>query len=338
MIETIVKSINGTFVYENPAVLWGLLGIIPLLIWYVYSHTKRAHVHVTMISDFEGVQNGIAKYSMHIPIVFRTLAYAALIIALARPVSIDTFADSTSYGVDIVLALDISGSMLARDLKPDRIEASKDIAARFINSRPQDRIGLVIFSGESFTQCPLTTDHTTLVNLLDEVKTGMIEDGTAIGMGIALAVSRLRESSAISKVVILLTDGVNNRGDIDPTTASELAKNEGIRLYTIGVGSRGKAPYPVQTPFGTQIQYVDSDIDEVSLRKIADVTGGKYYRATNNQEMLDIYKEIDALEKTKIEDITFTTKQEEYVFFVLLAIALLGIEMILKYTICKRFP
>ena len=338
MVETIVKCINGTFVYENPAFLWGLVGIVPLLAWYVYSHTKRAHVQVTTVSDFQGLRNGVLFYIMHIPFVFRVLAYAALIIALARPVSVDTFADSTSYGVDIVLTLDISGSMLARDLKPDRIEASKDIAARFINSRPQDRIGLVIFSGESFTQCPLTTDHATLVNLLDEVETGMIEDGTAIGMGMALAVSRLRESTAISKVVILLTDGVNNRGDIDPITAAELAKKEGVRIYTIGVGSRGKAPYPVQTVFGTQIQFVDTDIDEASLQKIADVTGGKYYRATNNQEMMSIYEEIDALEKTKIEDVTFTTKQEEYVFFVLLAIVLLSIEMIMKYTICKRFP
>lgn len=338
MLEQFSHISTGRYIFINPEFLWGMLIILPLIAWYIYSQKKRSQLQVTSLQNYESLPLTFSHIVIHIPIVLRVIALCVLYIALARPVSVDSYADSTSYGVDIMLCLDISGSMLAQDLKPDRIEASKDIAARFINSRPQDRIGLVIFSGESFTQCPLTTDHATLLNLLGEVKPGMIEDGTAIGMGLSLSVQRLRESTAESKVIILLTDGVNNRGSIDPFTAAELAKKHSMRVYTIGVGSRGKAPYPVQTIFGTRIQYIDADIDEPSLIRIAQMTGGKYFRATNNEEMITIYEEIDTLEKTRIEDVTYTTKQEEYLFFALFGLALLGIEMFFRYTISNKFP
>ncbi|MFO7869577.1 MAG: VWA domain-containing protein [Bacteroidales bacterium] len=338
MTEGFVHICNGAYEYQNPEFLWGFLLIPILIVWYVFSHTKRARVYMPTLIDLEGMRGGVMQYISHVPIVFRMLALSCFIIALARPVSVDSYADSTSYGVDIMLAMDISGSMLAQDLKPDRIEASKDIAAQFVNSREQDRIGLVVFSGESYTQCPLTADHTTLINLLSQVETGIIEDGTAIGMGLSLAVTRLQESDAVSKVVILLTDGVNNAGDIEPATAAELARKRGVRVYTIGVGSRGKAPFPMQTMFGTQIQYVDVEIDEESLKYIAEQTDGKYFRATNNKDLRTIYEEIDTLEKTKIEDFVYTTKKEEYAFFVLWGLALLAIEILLRFTVLKKFP
>ncbi|MFW5850899.1 MAG: vWA domain-containing protein [Bacteroidota bacterium] len=338
MTEGFVHIMNGAYDFENPEFFWGFIFVALMLVWYVVSHTKRAPVRMPSISGFRGGKAGVMHYFMHVPILFRTAAMSILIVALARPVSVDSYADSTSYGVDIMLALDISGSMLARDLKPDRIEASKDIAAQFINSRQQDRIGLVVFGGETYTQCPLTADHTTLINLLSQIETGVIEDGTAIGMGLSLAVTRLQESDAISKVVILLTDGVNNSGDIDPATAAELAQKKGVRVYTIGVGTRGKAPYPVQTMFGIQMQYVDVEIDEESLQHIAHITGGKYFRATNNKDLQNIYEEIDTLEKTKIEDFVYTTKKEEYEFFALWGIALLAVEVLLRFTVLKKFP
>ena len=311
--------------------LWGLVILIPCVVWYIYSHSKNAvSVHVSSISSFSGISQSVYIYIQHIPFVLRILAFASIIIALARPVSYDTFADSTTYGVDIVLAMDISSSMLAQDLKPDRLEASKDVAAKFIANRPYDRIGLVVFSGESFTQCPLTTDHATLLNQLDQLKSGMIEDGTAIGTGLGLSVTRIKDSKAISKVVVLLTDGVNNRGDIDPLTAAELAKKYGVRIYTIGVGTQGEAPYPVQTLWGIEFQMMPVEIDEVVLQKIANITGGKYFRATNKKELLEIYQTIDSLEKTKIEDYKFTTKKEMYAGFVLWALVFLVLEFIFK--------
>lgn len=325
-----------TFLHKQ--VLWALLVLVPLIAWYIFKqHTRVAHVSVSSLSGFAFIPKTIYVYIQHIPFVFRIITIACIIVALARPVSYDTFADSTTYGVDIVLAMDISSSMLAQDLKPDRLEASKDVAAKFITNRPYDRIGLVVFSGESFTQCPLTSDHATLLNQLDELKSGIIEDGTAIGTGLGLSVTRLKDSKAISKVVVLLTDGVNNRGDIDPLTAAELAQKYGVRIYTIGVGTQGEAPYPVQTMWGIQFQMMPVEIDEAVLKKIAKTTGGSYFRATNKKELFEIYQTIDSLEKTKIEDFKFTTKQEMYAGFVLWSLVFLVFEFIVKQAIIKKY-
>ena len=235
-----------------------------------------------------------------------------------------------------MLTQDISGSMLARDFRPDRLEASKNIATEFISGRPYDRIGLVVFSGESFTQCPLTTDHAVLINLLREIQSGMIEDGTAIGMGLATAVNRIKDSKAKSKVIILLTDGVNNRGEIAPATAADIAKTFGIRVYTIGVGTQGMAPYPVQTPYGIQYQDMPVEIDEGILQEIAQKTGGKYFRATDNDKLIQVYKEIDKLEKSKIDVRQFTRKEERYLIPALIAFILLVFEIVVRNTIFKN--
>jgi Ca-activated chloride channel family protein len=274
-------------------------------------------------------------YLRHVLFAFRIIAVALLIIVLARPQATDRFQNTSTEGIDIVLALDISGSMLARDFKPDRLEASKNVATEFISGRPYDRIGLVVFSGESFTQCPLTTDHAVLVNLLREIQSGMIEDGTAIGNGLATAVNRIKDSEAKSKVIILLTDGVNNRGEIAPATAAGIAKTFGIRVYTIGVGTQGMAPYPVQTPFGMQFRDMQVEIDENILKEIAANTGGKYYRATDNNKLMQVYSEIDKLEKSKIDVRQFSRKEEKYLVPAIIALILLALEMIARNTIFK---
>jgi Ca-activated chloride channel family protein len=272
----------------------------------------------------------------HILFGLRTAAVALLIVVLARPQSTDRFQDVSTEGIDIMLAIDISGSMLARDFKPDRLEASKDVATEFISGRPYDRMGLVVFSGESFTQCPLTTDHAVLVNLMRELQSGMIEDGTAIGMGLATAINRIRESEAKSKVIILLTDGVNNRGEVAPATAAGIAKTFGIRVYTIGVGSQGMAPYPVQTPFGLQYQNMQVEIDEEILKEIANTTGGKYFRATDNNKLMQVYNEIDQLEKSKIDVKQFTRKEEEYLLPALIAFFILAAEIFINYILLRK--
>jgi Ca-activated chloride channel family protein len=258
---------------------------------------------------------------------------------LARPQSTNSWENVSTQGIDIILALDISGSMLARDFTPDRLEASKDVATEFISGRPNDRIGLVVFSAESFTQCPLTSDHAVLINLFKNIKSGMIEDGTAIGVGLANAVKRLKDSDALSKVVILLTDGVNNRGVIDPVTAAELAKAFGIRVYTIGMGSMGTAPFPVQDFFGRIVyQQMRVEIDEKTLQKIADITGGKYFRATDNQKLRQIYNDIDKMEKSKINVKEYSRKEEEYLPFAIAALILLVLEFLLRKTILRSIP
>lgn len=274
----------------------------------------------------------------HLLFVLQVLAIFFLVVALARPQSSNNWQTYTSEGIDIVLALDISGSMLARDFTPDRLEAAKEVATKFILERPQDKIGLVIFAGESFTQCPLTTDQAVLVNLMREVQSGMIEDGTAIGLGLANAVNRLKDSPAKSKVVILLTDGVNNRGAIAPLTAAELAKAYGIRVYTIGVGTYGEAPYPVQTPFGVELRNVPVEIDEEVLQQIAHLTDGKYFRATDNNKLKQIYQEIDQLEKSKIEVKHFSKKEEQYFIFGLVGLFLLITQALLRYTLLRKIP
>lgn len=267
--------------------------------------------------------------------VLRLLAIALMVVVLARPQTSSSGQNITIEGIDIVISLDVSGSMLARDLKPDRLEASKALADEFIKSRPNDRIGLVIFSGETFTQVPLTTDHAILLNMFKDLKSGMIEDGTAIGDGLATAVGRLRESKAISKVVILLTDGVNNAGSVDPMTAAEIARVFGVRVYTIGVGSYGTAPYPVQTPFGIQLRDMKVEIDEPLLQEIAAKTDGKYFRATSNQRLQEIYQEIDQLERSKIDVTEFRRKHDEYLPLLLLAFLLLFAEQLLRLTIFR---
>jgi len=274
----------------------------------------------------------------NIPYYLKLVAFSLLVIAIARPQSSTKWEESTTEGIDIIISMDISGSMLAEDLKPNRLESSKNVAMSFISKRINDRIGLTIFSGESFTQCPLTTDHNVLINLFKDVKSGMIEDGTAIGMGLANAVNRLKESNAISKVVILLTDGVNNSGTIAPLTAAEIAKKFGIRVYTIGIGSEGYAPYPFQTPFGIQYQDVEVKIDEKTLQDIATITDGKYFRAKNNSTLKKVYEDIDLLEKSKIETIEFNNKSEEFLLFGIASLCFLIVAFLLNITYLKRIP
>ncbi|MGE5420475.1 MAG: vWA domain-containing protein [Chloroflexota bacterium] len=323
--------------YEHPEFLYLLL-IVPVMIaFYVLKlHKATASLRMPGLHQFEHAGKTFRHYLRHVLFAFRAIAVALLIIVLARPQATDRFQNTTTEGIDIVLALDISGSMLARDFKPDRLEASKNVATEFISGRPFDRIGLVVFSGESFTQCPLTTDHAVLVNLLREIQSGMIEDGTAIGMGLATAVNRIKDSEAKSKVIILLTDGVNNRGEIAPATAADIAKTYGIRVYTIGVGTQGMAPYPVQTPFGMQYRDMPVEIDEDILKNIASLTGGKYFRATDNDKLVQVYAEIDKLEKSIIDVRQFSRKEEKFMIPALVAFGLLGLEILLRTTVFKN--
>jgi Ca-activated chloride channel family protein len=281
---------------------------------------------------------GWRLYGRHILFTLRMLAATLFIVALARPQTSMSRQDISVEGIDIILANDISSSMLAEDLKPNRMEAAKAVAKEFIAGRPDDRIGLVVFSGESFTQCPLTTDHSKLLNLFDDLKFGLIDDGTAIGDGLATAVNRLKESKAVSKVIILLTDGVHNTGALDPQSAAEIASLYGIRIYTIGAGTIGYAPAPVRTPFGMQYQQMEVKIDEPLLKKISAMTNGKYFRATNKKKLEETYQEIDRLEKSKIDVTEFRRKKEEYGIFVLIGILLLGAEAILRYTLLRTLP
>ena len=322
--------------FANPKLLWLLL-LVPLaIIWYILRHKKQeASVNFSDLKGMVKLPKTWKAYLRHLLFALKMAALALLIVALARPQSSSTNSTSNIEGIDIVMAMDVSGSMLARDLKPDRLTAAKNVASDFVKDRPGDRMGLVIFSGETFTQVPLTTDHGVMLNMLAEMKNGLIDDGTAIGDGLATAISRLKDSEAISKVVILLTDGMNNAGSVDPYTAAEMAKLFGVRVYTIGVGSYGTAPYPVQTPFGTQMQQMKVEIDEKLLTTIANSTGGKYFRATNNQKLDEIYAEIDKLERSKIEVTEFRRLHEEFYPLVAWALALLLIEFLLRKTIFR---
>jgi Ca-activated chloride channel homolog len=325
--------------FGNPDFLFLLL-VIPLLVaWYFYRRRKyNADLQVSSIEGFASVGRNLKYFLRHGLFVLRLLAIILLIVALARPQTSLSRQDVSVEGIDLVIALDVSGSMLAMDFKPDRLEAAKDVAMEFIDGRPNDRIGLVIFSGETFTQCPLTTDHAVLKNLFRDIHSGMIDDGTAMGDGLATAVNRLRGSKAVSKVIILLTDGNNNMGSLDPRSASEIAKLYGIRIYTVGIGTMGQAPYPVQTPFGMQTQMMEVKIDEPLLMEIAKATDGKYFRATNNAKLRAIYKEIDKMEKSKIDVTEFRKKKEEFLPLVLVAFILLGVEMLLRYVYLKNIP
>ncbi len=325
--------------FANPEFLWGLLILIPITVWYILKDENNyTSVQISSLRAFPKTPRTYKFYMRYVLFAFKLILLALLIIMLARPQTTNYWEDKTTEGIDIVIALDISSSMLARDFVPNRLEASKDVAISFISGRPNDRMGLVVFSGESFTQCPLTTDHAVLINLFKDIKQGMIEDGTAIGMGLANAVNRLKDSDAKSKVIILLTDGVNNMGAIDPITAAQLAKSFGIRVYTIGVGKNGYAPYPVQTMFGIQYQDMEVKIDEETLKKISEITDGKYFRATNNRKLKQIYKEIDKLEKSKIQVKKFSSKNDEFMPLAQLAVFLLSLIILIRYTIMRNIP
>ena len=334
-------TIFNDITFANKWVFWLFL-VIPILVgWYIWKHkSNNPEIKMSSLMNFDGVKTSLKQHLRHSIFGLRLMALSSLIIVLARPQSRSSWKNVTTEGIDIVIAMDISASMLAQDFKPNRLQASKDVAIEFIDSRSDDRIGLVIFSGESFTQCPLTTDHAVVKNLFSGIKTGMIADGTAIGLGLANAVSRIKDSKAKSKVVILLTDGVNNQGSIAPITAGEIAKAFGIRVYTIGVGTKGKALSPVALyPNGQyEYDYVDVQIDEDLMKKVAKMTGGKYFRATDKEKLRSVYKEIDLLEKTIIEEKSFTNKAEKFLPFALLAGALLFIESLLRYTVYRSVP
>jgi Ca-activated chloride channel homolog len=323
--------------FADPLFLYLLVLIPAMIAFYVLKQQKAtASLRMPGLQPFAKTGKTFRHYLRHILFGFRTAAVALLIIVIARPQKTDKFQDMSTEGIDIVLTLDISGSMLAQDFKPNRIEAAKNVATEFISGRPYDRIGLVVFSGESFTQCPLTTDHAVLINLLREIQSGMIEDGTAIGNGLSTSVNRIKDSEAKSKVIILLTDGVNNRGEIAPLTAAGIAKTFGIRVYTIGVGTQGVAPYPVQTPYGTQYQDMQVEIDEGILKEIAQTTGGKYFRATDNDKLVQVYNEIDKLEKSKIDVKQLSRRDEKYLLPALIAFCLLVLEILARNTIFRN--
>ncbi|MFW6203225.1 MAG: vWA domain-containing protein, partial [Marinilabilia sp.] len=287
---------------------------------------------------FSQIKKSRKSYLRHIPFGLRCLTIIFLTIALARPQSTNNLRDVTTEGIDIMISLDISGSMKAMDFEPNRLDAAKNVATDFISERTNDKIGLVVFAAESFTQCPLTVDKAVLTNLIQDVRIGMLKDGTAIGHGLATAVKRIKESDAKSKVIILLTDGVNNRGEIHPLTAAEMAKSFGIRVYTIGVGSHGTAPVPINTAFGEQVQEMEVKIDEEMIQEIAQMTDGKYFRATDENKLRSIYEEIDQMEKSKVEVKEYTQKSEEFILFGLLALAFLLAEILVRNTILRNLP
>jgi Ca-activated chloride channel homolog len=316
---------------------FGLLILIPFLIWWDYRRgkTNTPALRITSLTAIRNIKPSAKIRFRPLLTVLRVISLIGLTFALARPQSSNVTETIDSEGIDIVMSVDVSGSMLAEDFKPNRIEAAKKVAMEFIDKRPTDRIGLVIFSGESFTQCPVTIDHDVLKQQLSEIKSGILVDGTAIGDGLATSVDRIRKSNAKSKVIILLTDGVNNIGKVGPELALEVAKAYKIRVYTIGVGTRGMAPYPVQTPFGMQKQMQEVQIDETLLNKIANETGGKYYRATNTSSLASIYNDIDKLEKTKVEISSYKHYAELFFPFAMIAIVCMAIEMALRYTVYK---
>lgn len=326
--------------FESPGYLYFLLVLVPMIAWYVWRRKRTtASMQMSSTEAFVSVPKSYKYYILHLPFVLRLAALALLIVALARPQTTNNKVNKNVEGIDIVMAMDISGSMMAQDLKPDRLEAAKMVGAEFVASRPNDNIGVVVFSGASFTLTPLTTDKTAIVSMMNTINSGMIEvNGTAIGMGLANAVNRIKDSQAKSKVIILLTDGSNNTGEIDPLTAAELAKTFGIRVYTIGVGTKGMAPFPVQTPFGMRMEMVPVDIDEATLKQISQATDGVYFRATDNKSLANIYKEIDKLEKTKISVEEYTSKSEEYLPWVIWAFILLLCEVLLRMTILRHNP
>ncbi|MBK7381318.1 MAG: VWA domain-containing protein [Ignavibacteriales bacterium] len=325
--------------FAYPYVLWFLLVIPAMIFWHYFKGRKREPgINYSYLKFLDGVSSNWKEKLKDVPIFLRAAALTFMIIALARPQTFSSGENIYAEGIDISLVLDISGSMLAEDLRPNRLESAKNVIDKFIEGRVSDRIGLVVFSRYAFTQCPLTVDYNVLQNLLSEIKSGMIEDGTAIGNALANGTNRLKDSEAKSKIIILLTDGVNNAGEVDPLTAVEIAKNYGIRIYTIGVGTRGEAPYPVQTPFGIRYQMVPVEIDEALLKNIAESTGGQYFRATDNRTLNEIYNKIDKLEKTKVEVTSYQSAAELYYGWLKIGLLLILLELILSKTIFRRLP
>ena len=326
--------------FEYPKLLWLLVIPALLVLHYIYLELAGRHPHLRVSTSVPWTlkRSPLMALLRHVPFVLRLFALSMVIVAIARPRSSEQMERVDTEGIDIILAMDVSTSMLARDLTPDRINASKDIAIEFIAQRPTDRMGIVVFAGESFTQCPLTTDRATLINLMKEVQTDIIEDGTAIGNGLATAVARMKDSDAKSRVVILLTDGVNNRGEISPQMAAEIAKTYGIRVYTIGVGKEGMAPYPVMTPWGVEVQNVKVEIDEALLSEIAESTGGRYFRATDNTKLAEIYSEINKMEKARTTVDSFPIYKELFGVYALMALLALMLELLLNWFVIRRLP
>lgn len=325
--------------FLHPEYLYLLLLIIPLVVWYVMRLSKtQASFKLASTSAFGGMKSDLRVYMRHLPFALRMIAIALIIVVIARPRSVNSWEETETQGIDIVMALDVSGSMLAQDLEPDRLLAAKKVASEFIADRPNDNIGLVIFAGESFTQCPLTTDHNVLLNLLNDIEFGMIEDGTAIGLGLATSVNRLKNSESESRVVILLTDGTNNSGQIAPLTAADLARSYGIRVYTVGVGTKGMAPTPVNTPYGIRMQNMQVDIDEKTLTEIAAMTGGQYFRAQDTEGLRHVYEEIDEMEKYLISVQNVTRHKELFLPFALAALGLILLELLLRRTWLRSLP
>ncbi len=318
---------------------FALFALVPLLVYFYLRPPVRVQGSL-LVSGVRAFGKGRTWKTMlrHILFIFRMLAISCIIVALARPQTGSEQQMTSGEGIDIVFCLDISGSMLAQDFTPNRMEAAKQVVAEFIDNRPTDRMGLVIFAGESFTMCPLTTDHAVLKSQLYNVQSGLLEDGTAIGSGLATGVERLRSSVSKSKVIILLTDGENNGGLVDPNSAKEIAKSYGVRVYTVGVGTEGFAPVPIQTSSGVIMQREKVSIDEKLLTQIANETGGKYFRATNNESLGSIYKDIDRLEKSKFEVTSFTHYTEKFFPFVLAVILFVVLEWILRFTFFRKFP
>ena len=325
--------------FEYPYILWLLAIPVLLVALYLYRELSGRNPHMRVSTARPWKLEGRSALSVlrHLPFALRIAALSLIIVAIARPRSSSQMEKIDTEGIDIVLAMDVSTSMLARDFNPDRISAAKDIAIEFIAQRPTDRIGIVVFAGESYTQCPLTTDRATLINLMKEVQTDLIEDGTAIGNGLATAVARMADSDAKSRVIILLTDGVNNSGEIAPLTAAEIANTYGVRVYTIGVGANGTAPYPVMTPWGVDIQRVNVEIDEDLLKTIAETTGGRYFRATDNTKLAEIYSEINRMEKARTTIDSFPIYKELFTRYALLALACLLLELLIRLFI-RRMP
>ena len=326
--------------FEYPGLLWLLVIPALLVLHYIYLELAGRHPHMRVSTSVPWTlkRSPFMSVMRHVPFVLRIFALSMVIVAIARPRSSEQMERVDTEGIDIILAMDVSTSMLARDLTPDRINASKDIAIEFISQRPSDRMGIVVFAGESFTQCPLTTDRATLINLMKEVQTDIIEDGTAIGNGLATAVARMKDSDAKSRVVILLTDGVNNRGEISPQMAAEIAKTYGVRVYTIGVGKEGMAPYPVMTPWGVEIQNVKVEIDEALLSEIAESTGGRYFRATDNTKLAEIYSEINKMEKARTTIDSFPIYKELFGAYALMALLALMLELFINWFVIRRLP
>ena len=325
--------------FEYPKLLWLLVIPVLLLAHYLWLELsgRRPHLRVPTATPWTLTGTSPLAILRHLPFVLRLAALSLIIVCIARPRSSSQLERIDTEGIDIVLAMDVSTSMLARDFTPDRISAAKDIAIEFIADRPSDRIGIVVFAGESYTQCPLTTDRATLINLMKEVSTDLIEDGTAIGNGLSTAVARLKDSDAKSRVVILLTDGVNNCGEIAPETAAEIAKTYGVRVYTIGVGANGMAPYPVITPWGVETRNVQVEIDEKLLQAVAETTGGRYFRATDNTKLAEIYSEIGKMEKVRTTVDSFPVYKELYGRYALAALICLLLELLIRFFL-KRLP